>query len=774
MSESSFVMLKADCASRHAKPRGRFFATLRNWLTAVVAGLLPVLFTLTIISLTGLALWHSHRTIQGINFNSDFGLRDLQLVGAIILEAAASFLLVRQILTPSERTHTRQELLPGDQPEFFEMVRLVASRVGAPVPSKVLVDGTATMQADYPNVVSALLKRRLQLRMGMCLPVSMDATQMVSMLAHELGFFSRGTGVASARFVRGVHHWFEQRGQNDLWLAWLAEQCMGRRGARHWLFRLGWLVIWMSLRPLRMLHWLCRMISAETMRQMVYRADDCAAQLAGSEAVIHAITRRSLATLVWNGTHERVRGQSHDRLPDNIPLLLARELLQLPPDAPQNLPPSTHWLPMAPSDAKRQKRVQKLACQGLVNCEGEGTSFFRNFHEVARRVTYFHYLNEWKLQVNQHRLVAVEETVHENRASMETINILNRYFRGLAHPERAFCGIAEEQTAMRETDLIKLELQDCRDWLNMYGERMASALTDWTSTWQLVRDLEMAYLLCAAGLPVHKGQFAVANATVEGYREEIYRHRGIMDNMEGILRQFEGKLETRLASALELLWRADLESLPPKLQEVRAPLPHWVLVYEALGLHLPVLRELMTHFHAFQSLGASVAGVVDSASYVTTVQQQIPRLVQLVKDIIEPLKEWPYPFQTNFGSEPITLAAFVAAHALENGALDFDRPTTSPRSDLRSMAQQNAKRITQVVAPLLDRYLNLYHQAFAWITKTADMAEWHFLDPMAPEFHTDVQQMLKSQRHVEEPLPVLNRSEDPELMQHSTRSLLAT
>lgn len=773
MSGSSFVMLKADCASRYATPRGRLLATLRNWVVALITGLLPLLFTCTIMSLTGLALWHAHRTIKAINFNSDFSLHDLQMVGALALEVVASFLLVRQVLTPSERQHTRQELLPGDQPEFFEMVRLVAARVGAPVPSKVLVDGTASMQVDYPDVTSTLLKKRLQLRLGMCLPVSMDATQMVAMLAHELGFYSRGTGVGSARFIRGVHHWFEARGQNDPWLTWLAEQCICNSGTRRWMFRLGWLVIWLSLRPLRLLHGLCRLISAETMRQMVYRADDCAAQLAGSEAMVHAITRRSLAALTWNLTHDRIHSQSHDRLPDNIPLLLMRELLQLPPEAGQNLPPSTHWLPMAPSDARRQKRVERLRCHGLVNCEGEGTSFFRNFHEVARRVTYFHYLNEWQLQVNQHRLVAVEETVHENRASMETINILNRYFRGLAHPERAFCGIAEEQTAMRETDLIKLELQDCRDWLNMYGERMASALTDWTSTWQLVRDLEMAYLLCAAGLPVHKGQFAVATPTVEGYREEIYRHRGIMDNMEGILRQFEGKLETRLASALELLWRADLESLPPKLQEVRVPLPHWVLVYEALGLHLPVLRELMTHFHAFQSLGASVAGVVDSASYVTTVQQQIPRLVQLVKDIIEPLKEWPYPFQTNFGSEPITLAAFVAAHALEKGALDFDRPATAPRSDLRAMAQHNAKRITQIVAPLLDRYLNLYHQAFAWVTKTADMAEWHFLDPLAPEFHTDVQQLVKSHRHVDEPPPVLDLPEDPELM-HSTRSLLAT
>ena len=53
------------------------------------------------------------------------------------------------------------------------------------------------------------------------------------------------------------------------------------------------------------------------------------------------------------------------------------------------------------------------------------------------------------------------------------------------------------------------------------------------------------------------------------------------------------------------------------------------------------------------------------------------------------------------------------------------------------------------------------------------MAEWHFLDPLAPEFHTDVQQLIKSQRHVEEPPVVIEHHEDPELM-HSPGSLLAT
>jgi hypothetical protein len=274
----------------------------------------------------------------------------------------------------------------------------------------------------------------------------------------------------------------------------------------------------------------------------------------------------------------------------------------------------------------------------------------------------------------------------------------------------------------------------------------------------------MGFMLAKAGLPLGRGQFSMSLHTPEAFREEIERRRGVMDNLEGLLRQYEGRLETRLACALELLWRAELKDLPPKLAEIRQTLPHWVLVYEALGLHLPVLRELMTHFHAFQALGASVSGVVDSASYLITVQTEIPRLAHLIGEIVKTLSDWPYPFKANHDTQAISLAEFVAPQACAPGALDFE--TLNAGSDLsRREAAQNASRhIVQIVTPLLDRYLNLYHQAFAWVTKAADMSEWHFVDPFDPSTRiTDLQDRQRPVRHVPEPMPAPQVIVDPEL-----------
>jgi len=95
------------------------------------------------------------------------------------------------------------------------------------------------------------------------------------------------------------------------------------------------------------------------------------------------------------------------------------------------------------------------------------------------------------------------------------------------------------------------------------------------------------------------------------------------------------------------------------------------------------------------------------------------------------------------------------------GALSFDVGAGRPRE----AAQRIARQLNQVVIPLLDRYLNLYHQAFAWVTKAADMAEWHFLDPFDEEQVAYLARTIPRQRpqmHVPDP-SLTQRYEDPEL-----------
>ena len=248
----------------------------------------------------------------------------------------------------------------------------------------------------------------------------------------------------------------------------------------------------------------------------------------------------------------------------------------------------------------------------------------------------------------------------------------------------------------------------------------------------MVRDLESAHTQKKAGLHVHKHQFAAF--TVTELQEDIERQRAIMDSLENQLRTFEGKLETRMACCLELLSREDPKTLSPKLKRVRASLPHWVLIYEALGLNLPIFRELLTSFGAFQALGATVTGRIESASYVTTVQMIIPKVIMQMQSLVASLSQYPYPFVNRTGAtgDRLTLDGYLSTNLKElfmlfppSGALMLPS-----EGDRRMMIHERARRLVAIVAPFMDRYIQLYHQSFAWVTRAMQMAEWHFADPI--------------------------------------------
>ncbi len=775
MPSSSQVSVRESAAQRSACGAGLLFVRIEHLVTAIIVGLMPVFYCLVSLAIACLAVWHAHLTVRVINFGNSFGVRDGMLVLAIIGEAVITVLLVRQLFTPHAPKAVRMELLKGDQPELFEVIRLVSEKVSAPVPAKVVVDATAGIGADFDGSMDAIRGRRLRLNIGLCLVVGVTAQELVALLAHELAFYSSGSGTRSARFVRGVHQWFLLRIKHDPWMDWLDERCKEAGKLKRWGMRILWGIIWLSLRPLRVLYAICRVFTAGMMRAMVCRADACAARFAGSQAMADALAQQGILSTLYGRAHrEYLEGGASLRLPDNLPLLMSRRLM-IDHVSEEDLPASSHWLEMALPDARRRTQILKLNAEGMVATTGDATSLFRNFHELARRGTYFHYQNTHGLAISEHRLVAVEETVHDSRASMQTVEVLNHYFKGLAHPERAFCGIAEELGTSRDSEVLRMELQDCREWLEKYGERMAAALTEWGKTWRLVRDLQTAYVLSRASIPVNRHQFCVTNSTPEAFMEEIERQRHIMDNMEGVLRQYEGRLETRLASSLELLWRADTHTLAPALKAVKETLPHWVLIYEALGLNLPVLRELMTHFHAFQSLGATLSGMVSSSSYVMTMQATMPAMAHLLSDILTTIGQWPYPFKTGDAAQAISLADFVAPNAHDLDLADLMDPSMGGLRDGQPMvlAQVRAKRLCEVVAPFIDNYLALYHQSFAWVSKASEMAESLLFNPFEAERDRQAAAARSKTRMVPDAMSiVMSSASDPELA-HSRAPALA-
>ncbi|MDB6075812.1 MAG: hypothetical protein JWO89_3452, partial [Verrucomicrobiaceae bacterium] len=247
MPSSSPLIIKESATHRSACGAGLLFVRVEHLVTAIVIGLMPVLYCLVSLAIACLAIWHAHLTVKVINFGHSFGPRDGLLVLAVFGEAIGTVLLVRQLFTPHVTKPVRMELLQGDQPELFEAIRLVSEKVCAPVPTKVVVDSTAGIGADFDSCMDAVRGRRLRLNIGLCLVVGVSAQELAALLAHELAFFSAGSGTKSAKFIRGVHQWFLLRIQHDPWMDWLNDRSKEADKLKRWALRLLWAILWLAL-----------------------------------------------------------------------------------------------------------------------------------------------------------------------------------------------------------------------------------------------------------------------------------------------------------------------------------------------------------------------------------------------------------------------------------------------------------------------------------------------------------------------------------------------
>lgn len=636
----------------------------------------------------------------------------------------------RQLLGKRKPSHSWIEVTAAEQPQLFEAVNLISQLTRTVAPTRLQFDSSSTIRADYPSYTASMLKRGLRLRIGLSIPVGVSTPQLLGLIAHELAFFSSGTGGGWNRITRNTVDWLKRRDGNDDWtlvLWYLARK--GRIEMRLPCLILAGMSFTVSL-VLKFVSKLCEEIASDVSRRSVELADLCATRVMGSSIYARAIEAKALLTSVSQKMEDDLRGNGKTvRLPDSLPQLVYR-IIHSNWEKPAPLE-NAHWVASALSTQDRAKRVRKMNYPGMINAGGSGTDIFRSFHELGRRTTYFCYQNDWALEVTQHRFVSVEEILNDRRASLETVAAVNRYLNGMGHPQRCFCGIADDSHSEQESEVLVNQLAECRDWLKAHQERMNTALSEWTSAWSLVRDLEMGLQLSLSNMTVPMHQFSIGGSGPEAFQAEIKHQRHVMDAFETVLRQYESNVETRMSCALELLWRESTEALPSKLREMRNVLPNWVLVYEALGLHLPVVRELMTHFHAMQILGASVAGVVESSSYVETLQNAVPRVATLAGELLASLLAWPYPFQVDDGTKIKSLSDYMASEvSLERLAV---LKYASKESAMQSTkAQAQADELAQIITPFLDRYLNLYHQSFAWVAKSADLAEWHFCPPPDP------------------------------------------
>ena len=486
------------------------------------------------------------------------------------------FFIKRTEIAPPPR-----EIKAVDEPIVFEFVERICDLVRAPRPKHVYVDLTANAGAST-NGVRGLLRRELNLTIGLPLVAALNVTQFGGVLAHEFGHFAQGAGMRLSFLIRTL---------ND-WIALIAfqpdtiEQIVkgGRRGGLYGAtiaMALG-VSLWITRRLLHAVLLLSHAISCYSMRQMEHAADLYLTKIAGTDAFA-AVTQK----LRWlnEGSSRAMmlveRTASEGKCPVNlVELINARgdaaqdhDVWQYDESGQQQL---TGWFDTHPSPAKRIAYVNRFSTIPVLVDERPANSLFVSFDQLARERT-MEFYREVGLPIENLKLEELDEFCHGEVLSPRKIVAVNRFFANRANIVRPF-SLGGDELANADADAREL----LRNW-NIAKEQTERAFLAFARARMSRLLLLRAQTLIHARIRFSPRQFGLRRRSLIEIEQELQAADKACAEAHRELAPFDVACRRRIAQALKspnqtIAYSTCLDVFP--LFEKIAPL--YVRTYETL------------------------------------------------------------------------------------------------------------------------------------------------------------------------------------------------
>ena len=684
-------------------------------LASTVAICLPVIY---IAGAAVVAAWlgaAAFSTIELLARTKDSHWGDLGTLGLLGVAMVTWGFTIRPLLLKKEEIKTSMQVSRAIQPDLFELRDYLCWHLRIQPPEEVWLDPDRRVRLQLNGGVLALITGGTRLTIGLSQVGVLTGREFSAMICRELGVSSGRLGAIFRHLVREMNAWYYRcLMERDDW-----ELSLRRPKAKEpkWktfvkLVVHGWMTA--AKAPFATCMLIARAASLVPLRQIEIDGDRTCERLLGESGALALKQKiRNLET-GWTKTHRDIEdGLVVNRLPENLPLLIARQCgtMQGQEDATMNEPFT--------------KKRRQLASDALdfLPYDAPAAAQIRSFVDLARQLTYFYYQHDLKIALHLHRLVAEEEMLHKSRREDETILILRRYFSGLAHPERAVYGLGNTHKLPPGPHVLLSEIRRGRAEVKKWGCQMKVTLQEWNLAWQRRRDLESAMVLSMAGFTISRLQFGTRDTTKEVFEEEARAQATSMEHLEHSLQQYEAKLESRFAAALGLLWWAAPDHLTVSLNSRRTLLPKWVALFEAMASVLPTYRELLTVFYCFQTLGTRFAHLEDAGRMLAALHHVTPRIYDLGQLLVAGLDGAQFPF--NEGRTPVSLVANLMPKPLPRTSMVVS--ASGEDVDMRTKALKLSHETAEIITPLVDNFMKLYHQAYAWLAETAEESERHFL-----------------------------------------------
>ncbi|MCB9697691.1 MAG: M48 family metalloprotease [Alphaproteobacteria bacterium] len=211
------------------------------------------------------------------------------------------------------------EVTAEDEPALLAFVHRVADEVGAPRPHKVfLVSGVQAAVFFDLAAWNLLLPTRKNLMLGLGLVNVATLDELKAVLAHEFGHFAqRSTGVSRYAYtsMQIVAHLVGHRGRIDGFLHGLSVMDL-RIAWIGWVLRL---IVWSMRAVLDTVFRGLLFVERALSREMEFQADLVSVRLAGSDSLVHALSRLVAADEAWDRALDLAAERaSRDEIADDL------------------------------------------------------------------------------------------------------------------------------------------------------------------------------------------------------------------------------------------------------------------------------------------------------------------------------------------------------------------------------------------------------------------------------------------------------------------------
>lgn len=521
--------------------------------------LLPMIY-LSIIAVVAAALFY-HITRNVSIFQGGGNVRIAVVIYALPIATgfALLFFLIKPFFARPERRGKDVVVSPSSEPLLFGFIDGICRSVGAPTPSRIVVDCEINAAASFAHGTLSTLTNDFELRIGLPFVAGLTIDQFAGVLAHEFGHFSQTAGFRLSFFIRSIYMWFyriaKERDAFDAAVAdWRSDDSL-------WIVLIGAFVqmlIWFIRRILIALMWIGHLVSCSLFRQMEFDADRYEMRLVGS-ATFESTERRLLvlsAAMQW--TYADIdRRLLAGKTPENLPRLMAANVVQMPSDLVAKIDKSlehekTSFFSTHPSSRDRIAKARRENAPGIFHLEGPATDVFRDFDGLAKRVSIDFY-RRFGISVNEDRLEKADEAVEAVETTYGGMRAIEPFFMGCFHPLRPLPLPAGPLQPPADLKAAKAAVIEARGSMSETVDERRGAEPIDLKLRQRIGAVDAAEHLVKAGARFQIAEFELAGATgaaIDDARKRLERDR---ERIEPAFQEFEDAAARRIHAALSIL-----------------------------------------------------------------------------------------------------------------------------------------------------------------------------------------------------------------------------